>query len=204
MLPVGFDASGATRYPMLLLLHGGAGRYTDWANAGLLELTKDLPLITVLPDAGRSAWYTDWYNNGAGGPPMWETYHLGQLLPWVDANFPTVGARSGRAIAGLSSGGFGALSYASRHPDLFVAAAGFSAALDTNTPPVVAGKFIDALAAHFTLYTIDLIGFGRSRGRQRFVLSESSALLARWMETIGLERAHLGEKQTVGTQLNAR
>lgn len=50
---------------------------------------------------------------------------------------------------------------------------------------------IDALAAHFTLYTIDLIGFGRSRGRQRFVLSESSALLARWMETIGLERAHI-------------
>jgi S-formylglutathione hydrolase FrmB len=147
VLPVGYDASGATRYPMLLLLHGGAGRYTDWANEGLLQLTKDLPLITVLPDAGRSAWYTDWYNNGRGGTPKWETYHIDQLLPWVDANFPTVGARSGRAIAGLSSGGFGALSYASRHPDLFVAAAGFSAAADTNTPPVVAGKVIDALAA---------------------------------------------------------
>lgn len=51
------------------------------------------------------------------------------------------------AIAGLSSGGFGTMSYAARHPDLFVAAASFSGALDTNTPPVVAGKAIDGLAA---------------------------------------------------------
>lgn len=147
VLPEDYDASGATRYPMLLLLHGGAGQYTDWADNGLLELTAGLELITVLPDAGRSAWYTDWYNNGLRGTPMWETYHLEQLLPWVDEHFPTVGERHGRAIAGLSSGGFGAMSYASRHPDRFVAAASFSGALDTNTPPVVAGKAIDALAA---------------------------------------------------------
>jgi pimeloyl-ACP methyl ester carboxylesterase len=50
---------------------------------------------------------------------------------------------------------------------------------------------IDALAGQFSLYIVDLIGFGRSRGRQRFVLSESAALLARWMETIGLDRAHI-------------
>jgi S-formylglutathione hydrolase FrmB len=147
ILPVGFDPAAATRYPVLYLLHGGAGRYTDWSNEGAIEMTADLPLITVLPDGGRSAWYTDWYNNGLGGTPMWETYHVDQLIPWIDAHLPTVGDRSGRAIAGLSSGGFGAMSYAGRHPDLFVAAAAFSPALDTNTPPVVAGKVIDALAA---------------------------------------------------------
>jgi S-formylglutathione hydrolase FrmB len=147
VLPDEYDPSGETRYPMLMLLHGGAGQYTDWAHNGLLELTEGLPLITVLPDAGRSAWYTDWFNNGLRGTPMWETYHLEQLLPWVDEHFPTVGERHARAIAGLSSGGFGAMSYASRNPDLFVAAAGFSGALDTNTPPVVAGKAIDGLAA---------------------------------------------------------
>lgn len=147
VLPTDYDPSGSTRYPMLLLLHGGAGQYTDWANNGLLELTEGLPLITVLPDAGRSAWYTNWWNNGLGGGPQWETYHLDQLLPYVDARFPTVGQRHGRAIAGLSSGGFGTMSYASRNPDLFVAAAAFSGALDTNTPPVLAGKVIDTLAA---------------------------------------------------------
>ena len=144
VLPAGYDASGATRYPVLFLLHGGAGNYRDWSTGGDIEaLTAGLPLITVMPDAGRSAWYTDWHNNGQGGPPMWETFHIGQLLPWIDEHFPTVGDRSGRAIAGLSSGGFGAMSYASRHPDLFVAAAAFSGAVDTNTPPVVAGKVID-------------------------------------------------------------
>jgi S-formylglutathione hydrolase FrmB len=147
ILPVGYDPSAETRYPVLYLLHGGAGQYTDWSNEGAIELTAPYPLITVLPDAGRSAWYTDWYNNGAGGSPMWETYHVRQLIPWIDGHFKTVGTRAGRAIAGLSSGGFGTMSYASRNPDLFVAAAAFSGALDTNTPPVVAGKVIDALAA---------------------------------------------------------
>jgi len=149
MLPRNYDATGATRYPVLYLLHGGAATYRSWtAEGGIAQvLTDQLDLITVMPDAGRSAWYTDWYNNGAGGTPMWETFHIEQLIPWIDANFHTTGNRAGRAIAGLSSGGFGTMSYASRHPDLFVAAAAFSGALDTNTPPVVAGKVIDGLAA---------------------------------------------------------
>ena len=146
LLPDGYDPSGATRYPVIYLLHGGAANHAAWTTIGAAELTAGLPVIVVMPDAGRSAWYTDWYNNGLGGTPMWETYHVDQLIPWIDAHYPTVGDRSGRAIAGLSSGGFGAMSYASRHPDLFVAAAGFSAAVDTNTPPVVSGKVIDALA----------------------------------------------------------
>lgn len=148
IFPRNFDASGATRYPVLYLLHGGAADYTSWTRTGGIAdtLTDGLDLITVMPDAGRSAWYADWYNNGLGGFPKWETYHIKQLIPWIDANLPTVGDRSGRAIAGLSSGGFGAMSYASRHPDLFVAAAAFSGAVDTNTPPVVAGKVVDAFA----------------------------------------------------------
>ncbi|HEX5166079.1 MAG TPA: alpha/beta fold hydrolase [Thermomicrobiales bacterium] len=50
---------------------------------------------------------------------------------------------------------------------------------------------VDALAAHFTVYVIDLIGFGRSRGGRRFVLAEAAALVAGWMDAIGLERANV-------------
>lgn len=148
LLPRNYDRTGATRYPVLFLLHGGAADYRSWtALGGIAHIqTEHLPVITVMPDAGRSAWYTDWHNNGLGGPPKWETYHIDQLMPWVDDNLPTTGLRSGRAIAGLSSGGFGTMSYASRHPDKFVAAAAFSGAVDTNTPPVLGGKVIDALA----------------------------------------------------------
>ncbi len=147
LLPTSYQPGSTRRYPVLYLLHGGAGQYTDWTTAGSAEqLTEGLDLIVVMPDAGRSAWYTDWYRAGLGGQPRWESYHVGQLVPWVDAHLPTRGTRSGRAVVGLSSGGFGALSYASRHQDLFVAAAGFSGALDTNAPPVVSGLVVGTLA----------------------------------------------------------
>ena len=85
-----------------------------------------------MPDGGLGGWYTDWCNDGKGGPPEWETYHVEQLIPLVDQRFRTVAARRGRAIAGLSMGGFGAFSYAARHPDLFAAAASFSGGVDLN------------------------------------------------------------------------
>lgn len=50
---------------------------------------------------------------------------------------------------------------------------------------------VDALAGRFTVYVIDLLGFGHSRGRQRFVLAEAAALLARWMEAVGIDQAHI-------------
>jgi S-formylglutathione hydrolase FrmB len=151
LLPSRYDPS--RRYPVLYLLHGGGGNeettYKDWTtNPGAgkaIPLTEGLPLIVVMPAGGRSAWYTDYYNNGTYGFPMWETYHMGQLIGWIDRHFPTVANRSGRAIAGLSSGGFGAMSYASRHPDLFVSAAAFSGAVDTNTPMLAAPVVIDGL-----------------------------------------------------------
>ena len=131
LLPDGYDPSRATRYPVLYLLHGCCDDYRSWTDKGDAEkITAGMPLIVVMPDAGQGGFYTDWYNGGAGGPPKWESYHVGQLIPWVDRSFPTVAARAGRALAGLSMGGFGAMTYAARHPDMFVAAASFSGAVD--------------------------------------------------------------------------
>jgi S-formylglutathione hydrolase FrmB len=123
------------RYPVLYLLHGAADNYTAWTLKGDAEqLTAHYPLIVVMPDTGPAGGYTNWYNAGAGGPPEWETYHIDELLPWIDAHFRTLPVRAERAIAGLSMGGFGTMSYAARHPDLFAAAASFSGAVDTNNP----------------------------------------------------------------------
>jgi S-formylglutathione hydrolase FrmB len=137
LLPDGYDASGRTRYPVLYLLHGAIDDYKSWTDKGNAEaITKGLPLIVVMPDAGQYGNYTNWYNDGAFGPPRWETFHIRQLLPWFDAHYPTVARRSGRAVAGLSMGGGGAMSYAARHPGLFVSASAFSGAVDTNSPGV--------------------------------------------------------------------
>jgi S-formylglutathione hydrolase FrmB len=137
LLPTDYDASGKTRYPVLYLLHGSIDDYKSWTDKGDAEaITRGVPLIVVMPDAGQFGNYTNWYNGGAFGPPEWETYHVGQLIPWIDAHYPTLAKRKGRAVAGLSMGGGGAMSYAARHPDLFVSAASFSGAVDTNSPAI--------------------------------------------------------------------
>lgn len=137
LLPRGYDPSA--RYPVLLLLHGHGGGYQDWVNhdvRGVLDSFGRTPLITVMPDGGYDGFYSDWYGTDVldastrpTSPPAWETFHIRELLPWIDAHYPTLADRGHRFVAGLSMGGFGTMSYAARHPDLFGAAGSFSGAV---------------------------------------------------------------------------
>ncbi|GAA1788714.1 alpha/beta hydrolase family protein [Actinomadura chokoriensis] len=144
LLPTGYERRASARFPVLYLFHGTSGRASDWVDAGDAErTTAGRPLITVMPDAGfdgnGGGWFTDWADPATAlGPSKWETFHVGQLIPWIDRNLRTVARREGRAVAGLSQGGFGAMSYASRHPARFVSAASFSGAPDIASNPVVA------------------------------------------------------------------
>ena len=88
-----------------------------------------------MPDGGRGGFYTNWFNNGEGGNPRWEDWHIKRLIPYVDGHYRTRATRSERAIAGLSMGGFGTFSYAARHPDLFTAALSMSGAVDITVAP---------------------------------------------------------------------
>jgi diacylglycerol O-acyltransferase / trehalose O-mycolyltransferase len=140
LVPAGYAAHPRARYPVLYLLHGALADWRSWTDGGDAErITAGLDAIVVMPEGGNGGWYTNWFNGGAGGPPEWETFHIGRLIPWIDATYRTVARRNGRAIAGLSMGGFGAMSYAARHPDLFVWAASFSGAVDIiHNAPVAA------------------------------------------------------------------
>jgi S-formylglutathione hydrolase FrmB len=131
LVPRDAAAHPEARYPALYLLHGSGGDEQVWTNLDAEALTEGLGLVVVMPDGGHDGWYTDW---PGGAQPQWERFHVDQLIPWIDAHEPVIAARGKRAIAGLSMGGFGALSYAARHPDLFVAAASFSGALDLGVP----------------------------------------------------------------------
>ena len=131
-LPSNYFTSGSTRFPVLYLLHGGAGANSaQWTSGGGDEenITRNASLITVMPDGGKVGWYTNWVNQ-QGGAQNWEDFHINQLIPWIDANLRTIASKSGRAIAGLSMGGFGAIRYAMDRPDLFNYAASFSGAVD--------------------------------------------------------------------------
>jgi S-formylglutathione hydrolase FrmB len=150
LLPKGYRRSHR-RYPVLYLLHGAINNYKAWTDEGDAEaLTANRKLIVVMPDSGTHDGYTDWYNGGQGGPPAWEHYHLTGLIPFVDRRFRTIANRRGRAVAGLSMGGGGAMIYAAHRPDLFTAAATFSGAVNLTHPAIVAiadpaarGSFID-------------------------------------------------------------
>ena len=130
LLPAGYDPT--RRYPVLFLLHGAFGTYHDWVDNGVEAIIGDLRVIVVMPDDGADGSYSDWYGTVAGTgdrAPAWETYHVGELVPFIDAAFPTTGTRY---IAGLSSGGGGAMKYAAEHAGMFAAAGGFSGAVDTD------------------------------------------------------------------------
>ena len=143
----------ARRYPVLYLLHGAGDTDRSWTTRTDVEaLTDSLPdarqLIVVMPDAGRNqtaGWYSDWVS----GNPAWERYHIDELIPWVDRTFRTIAARDGRAVAGLSMGGFGAMSYAARHPDLFAAAMSFSGFVDTTAAGPVEALALKGLHGSF-------------------------------------------------------
>src|SRR5215204_2862015 len=67
LLPEGYGTS-PRRYPVLYLLHGIAGDYTDWTSrTNVAEYSRRLPLIIVMPDGGN-----EWYTNAADGSAAYE------------------------------------------------------------------------------------------------------------------------------------
>lgn len=126
LLPSDYATSGR-RYPVLFLLHGADYNENTWLTQSDIEaftapFTDERAAIVVMPDGGPMGFYTDWYQ----GDEQWETYHLRRLVPYVDAQFRTIADGAHRAVAGFSMGGFGAMRYAARHPELFAAAGSFS------------------------------------------------------------------------------
>jgi len=112
------------RYPVLYLLHGLTGDYKDWTTrTNISEYTRTLPLIVVMPD-GENQWYT----NAADGTARFEDYIATDLPADVVAKYRTVNSRYGRAIAGLSMGGYGALKLALKRPAQYAVAGSFSGA----------------------------------------------------------------------------
>jgi S-formylglutathione hydrolase FrmB len=148
LLPSGYAAHPHRRYPVLYLLHGTSGGAADWTKMGDAETTTaGKPLIVVMPDIGLNGdgggWCTNWVS---GAHRQWETFHIGQLVPWVDANLRTIATRGGRAVAGLSQGGFCSMSYAARHPDLFGVGLSYSGAPDIAYDAVARVGFTGVLA----------------------------------------------------------
>ena len=136
VLPIGYDTSRDRRYPVLYALPGTSNNASVWLNNIHTEkLVGRLPMIVVIPDGTYNAdgggFYTNWVDpTTSRGVANWETFHTRELVSWVDGRYRTVRSRAGRAIVGISQGGFGSMTYAARNPHLYGAVASFSGAPD--------------------------------------------------------------------------
>ncbi|MGW0395083.1 alpha/beta hydrolase [Streptomyces sp. NPDC003042] len=163
-LPSGYYANPDERWPVTYFLHGGGGSVNDAAAAPALRNDQ---MITVVPDGGLKGWYANWLmQNTAEGAANWETFHLQQVVPFIDANLRTRSDRDHRAVVGLSMGGFGAMHYAEARPDLFGHVSSLSGGIDFGMWEVRAAVLATELnvtgawCASTTSGTGDCTGYG--------------------------------------------
>jgi S-formylglutathione hydrolase FrmB len=144
--------TGTRRYPLLVYLHGRGGNERDWVNAGLLHRTMDSLVAAGQPEAiiampdGDDGWYTTWASLPDAGCstdtvrrepaatycvpwPHYDDYIARDIIAHLDRNYRTAATRQSRGIAGLSMGGYGALTLALAYPDVFAAAVSHSGVL---------------------------------------------------------------------------
>ncbi|MBO0948972.1 alpha/beta hydrolase [Fibrella forsythiae] len=139
--------------PVLYLLHGGGGQFSDWLKqtpdkALVQKLADQYNLIIVMPEGDRLSGYLD---SPVQKDNLFETYLTKEVIDKIDNTYRTIRDRKGRVITGLSMGGHGALYLATRHPDLYCAAGSMSGALDLNQANWrIAPEFAKQIEPQFT------------------------------------------------------
>jgi hypothetical protein len=128
-VPPGYDDDPERRYPSIYLIQGLTGQLDMWRNRAAFrrnppELMDELFASGEAPPAVL-VWIDAWTSLGGSqfldspGTGNYHTYLCDEVVPWVDSNYRTVADRDHRAIAGKSSGGYGAMVTPMLRPDLF-------------------------------------------------------------------------------------
>ncbi|MBX7062710.1 MAG: esterase family protein [Pyrinomonadaceae bacterium] len=129
LLPAGYETAKAERYPVIYLLHGLYGHYTNWTDkTKVAEYAAKYRFIIVTPE-GADGWYID---SPLASHENYESYIVKELIPEIDAKFRTKADRNDRVIAGLSMGGYGALKFGLKYPEMFTLIGSFSGAFGTS------------------------------------------------------------------------
>jgi enterochelin esterase family protein len=139
-LPAGYDAGVAQhppqRYPVLYFLHGLGDNEQTLFNSGGWTLLDDLrnrhkmgDFLIAAPEGRRS-----FYINSADGAVLYGDFLLKEFLTLIEGKYRIRAGRAGRAVSGISMGGYGALRLGFAHPELFSAVSAQSAALITESP----------------------------------------------------------------------
>lgn len=191
-LPPGFTRT--KRYPVIYLLHGMRGAPSEYwdslriANVadGLIASGEMPPFIAVMPAAGPRV-----HPDGGEWAGVWEEYVVDDVVPWVDRTFPTTDTAGGRALEGLSAGGFGAMDIGLRHPTLFGTLGSWAGYF---APVFRDGPFAHATTAYLDAHTPTILvrrdAAALRRSGTRFFISAGGnhgAVLTRWSVAFAAE-----------------
>jgi enterochelin esterase-like enzyme len=133
-LPPDYETSSRW-YPVLFLLHGYTDDHTGWLHYGemnriadeLINESKITPVIIVVADAKKT-----WYINNYTNTERFEDMYITEFIPHIEKTYRARGNKLGRAIGGLSMGGYGSLLYSLKYSDMFSVCVAMSAAVFTD------------------------------------------------------------------------
>jgi putative tributyrin esterase len=136
MLPPSYDAEPNRKFPVLYFLHGLGGDQSFLVSSGGWQMIEDMweqkklgEFVIITPQAGRS-----FYINSKDGKVRYEDFFIREFVPRMEKKFRLAGTRSTRAIGGVSMGGYGALRFAFKYPQMFVSVAAHMPALKERLP----------------------------------------------------------------------
>jgi S-formylglutathione hydrolase FrmB len=138
ILPSDYDADKTRDYPVVYFLHGLGGNEQLLLNSGGMNMVQDLrdqkrigEFLIVAPDGGRS-----FYINSRDGKVRYEDFFIREFLPYIEGHYRIRAEKKSRGITGVSMGGYGALRFALRYPNLFAAVSAHSPALIEKLPNI--------------------------------------------------------------------
>lgn len=159
--PPGYTTDTTQRYPVVISLHGIGGNSLQRADLygptldARINSAELLPMIWLFPDGQTNSFYGDAFD----GHKQVYSHIIGEALPYVDANYRTIGGRDFHAMEGFSMGGFGASMLTAKHPELFSAVVEYGGALSTWQNLVqfnnaVALEMYNGVQTNFTPYSL--------------------------------------------------
>jgi len=135
LLPSSFDTNKTGKFAVLYQLHGLGGSEQSLLDMGwmlidgLKEKKEIGDFLVAMPAAGST-----FYVNSRDGRVRYEDFFIKEFIPYIENHYRAYGMRNRRGIGGVSMGGYGALHYAFKYPQLFSVVTANSAALVESVP----------------------------------------------------------------------
>ena len=129
--PPSFSSNPERRYPVLYFLHDAWSDETALEEYGVaqelfrLMRAGELPEFLVAAPGARGAWFSDSHD----GRDLWEKFVRQELPRWMEERQRALPTRAGRAVTGISMGGYGAVKIALKYPDFYGSVSALSGAL---------------------------------------------------------------------------